>query len=91
MANMITVREHITTRGWKDGSGWSYTEDYSDQLIQVDAADLSPDAPMDWSWWESVESADVDDVEITVSYYSIEDDSLLAERTVWASELQKAA
>lgn len=91
MANNIKVREIITVKGWKDGSGWSYESDYSDKIVEIPSSDLTPDSDMDWSWWEPSDKPDGEDVEITVKYYDLDADPCtddpIAEWSTWESEL----
>ena len=92
---MKKVREVISLRGWVDGSGWSYTQTYSDNIVDV------PDVPMtaeeyDWSWYETPEENPEDnggDMKIVVEFYA-EDaepgyDEPLASYGKWASEIWK--
>ena len=46
----MKVRQIITLKGWVEGSGWSYSEVYDDQVFEIDAADINS---MDWDWWET--------------------------------------
>lgn len=91
---MAKVREIITISGWKDGSGYSYTTDYSDQVIDVKDEWLQGGAEMDWSWWEPDEPTEGEDLEITVKYYAPDADyataTPIAEYSIWESELRNA-
>lgn len=86
---MTKVREIITLSGWVDGSGWSYTQTYSDQIIDV--AKVDPRAEMDWGWWEAGRPIAGQDTQIAVSYYAIDADPTcdnpLASWSIWESEL----
>lgn len=88
---MKKVREIITIKGWVDGSGWTFSQCYSDQIINVSDDTLKSGATMDWDWWEKNELAEGEDTEITVSYYSVDADPTvdapLAEWCIWESEI----
>lgn len=89
---LIKVREIINIKGWKDGSGWQYDQCYSDSIVDVPEEDLAPDSGMDWSWWESNELAQGEDVEVTVSYYPSDCEDLydaepIASWSCWESEM----
>lgn len=90
---MKKVREVISLRGWVDGSGWSYTQTYSDNIVDV------PKVPMtageyDWSWYELPEDysdESIEDTKIIVEFYP-EDaepgyDEPLAKISKWESDL----
>lgn len=85
----MKVREVIELKGWVDGSGYSYTSTYSDQVIDVE--EIPQEDKFDWSWWDKSEpSGGVDDVEIVVKYYDPEtddDSEPLAEYFKWESKL----
>lgn len=90
---MKKVREVISLRGWVDGSGWSYTETYSDDI--VDVADVPMKAEeYDWSWYETPEEDPDDngvDTKIIVEFYD-EDaepgyDEPIVTFSKWESEL----
>lgn len=83
----MKVREIITASGWRNGSGWSYTETLSDQIIDIDASVL---ASADWSWFEPMDLEDGTDVRLTMYYYAADDEdceNVLAEHKVWVSDL----
>ena len=91
-AGTSTVREIVTLKGWVDGSGWSYTTCYSDQVIDVPQTSLLPGADMDWSWWydDEGERPEDEDVRIIVEWYDPfgdEDSAPLASWETWASEI----
>lgn len=86
----MKYREIITIKGWQDGSGWSYSQTYSDQIIEVPENILTED--MDWTWWEANEPTEGEDTEITVDYYAADSDHYdgdkpLASWSIWESEL----
>ena len=51
----MKVREIITIKGWQDGSGWSYDQCTSDDIIDI--GDKIPDS-IDWDWWELADNRD---------------------------------
>ena len=89
----MKVKEIITIKGWVDGSGWQFSQCYSDQVIDVSEDLIAPGAEMDWSWWETNELSGGEDTEITVAYYRpdydpmFDEDEPLAEWSIWESEL----
>ena len=93
MSDLMQVRETIILKGWVDGSGWSYQQAYSDQVISIVPEQLNQ--PMDWSWWETdeVEPTDGEDTKIIVRYYNPDDDlddaGPIAEFETWESDLIK--
>jgi hypothetical protein len=89
----MKVREVITLKGWVEGSGWSYSQVYSDEVIEIDSAEINN---MDWVWWE-IDSdnppTEDEDTKIIVEFYD-EDaepgyDEPIAKISKWASELYK--
>ena len=45
MSKLLKVREVITLKGWEDGSGWSYSQCYSDKVVDITESDLKE---IDW-------------------------------------------
>ena len=91
MNKLLKVREVITLREWIKGSGWGYSEVYSDQVIDITEDDLKS---VDWDWWEidSDNPPTVDeDTKITVDLYAVDaniyEDEPLTSHTIWASEI----
>jgi hypothetical protein len=93
MSKSLKVREVITLKGWVDGSGWSYTQTYSDNIIDVHDVPMTAEE-YDWSWWET----DIDnppsedeDTKIIVTLYAedadISEDEPLASFEKWDSEI----
>lgn len=90
----MKIREVIMIQGWVDGSGWSYSQCYSDSIGEFSDDMLAPGAEMDWSWWQLNSREKGRDTEITVSYYAadvedITDAEPLAEWSIWESELRE--
>jgi len=93
MSKLLKVREVITLKGWVDGSGWSYSQVYSDKIIDITEGDLKS---IDWDWYETDSDnppADGEDTEIIVEFYA-EDaepgyDEPLASYSKWESDLWK--
>lgn len=88
---MFKVREVITLKGWTDGSGYSFTQTYSDSIIDV--TDIES---IDWDWYETGEDNPEDsgcDTEIIVKYYAedadITEDEPLTTHKTWESDLWK--
>lgn len=91
----MKIREVINIKGWVDGSGWSYSQCYSDSIQEVPDGMLTPDAEMDWSWWQFNSREKGRDTEIIVSYYATDVDDItdvepLAEWSIWESELRES-
>jgi hypothetical protein len=93
MSKLLKVREVITLKGWKDGSGWSYNQVYSDKVIDITEGDFKS---IDWDWYETSEDNPEDsgeDTEIIVEYYAedadITEDEPLATHKTWESDLWK--
>ena len=91
MNKLLKVREVITLREWIKGSGWSYSQVYSDQVIDITADDLKS---IDWDWWEIDSNnppTEDDDTKIAVDLYAVDaniyEDKPLASHTIWASEI----
>jgi len=87
----MKVRQIITLKGWVVGSGWSYSQVYDDQVIEIDADDINS---MDWNWWETDADnppAESEDTKIIVDLYAvdadIDEDTPLASHTKWVSEI----
>lgn len=93
MSKLLKVREVITLKEWIKGSGWCYSQVYSDQVIDISENDLKE---IDWDWYE-IDSNNPptvdDDTEITVDLYAVDaniyEDKPLASHSIWASELYK--
>lgn len=91
MNKLLKVREVITLREWIKGSGWGYSEVYSDQVIDITEDDLKS---VDWDWWEidrdNPPTVD-EDTKITVDLYAVDaniyEDEPLTSHTIWASEI----
>jgi len=91
MSKLIKVREVITLKGWVEGSGWSYGQVYSDEVIDIAEGDLKE---IDWDWYE-IDSdnppTEDEDTKIIVDLYAedadIDEDKPLASHTKWASEI----
>jgi len=92
MSKLLRVREVITLNGWVDGSGWSYSQVFSDKIIDITEDDLKE---IDWDWWEidaDNPPSEERDTQIIVAFYYIEDAdideyTLLTIHTKWASEI----
>jgi hypothetical protein len=87
----MKVRQIITLKGWIEGSGWSYSDVYDDQVFEIDAADINS---MDWDWWETDADnppAEEEDTKIIVDLYAedadIDEDKPLASFEKWESEI----
>jgi hypothetical protein len=87
----MKVREVITLKGWVKGSGWSYNQVYSDQMIDITESDLKE---IDWDWYEidiNNPPTEDEDTKIIVKLYAegadINEDKPLASHTIWASEI----
>jgi len=86
---MLKVREVITLKGWVNGSGWGYSEVYSDRVIDITEDDLKS---VDWDWWEiDNPPSEGEDTLITVALYPVDaniyEDAPLASHEIWASEI----
>lgn len=93
MSELLKVREVITLKGWLEGSGWSYSQVYSDKVIDITEGDLKS---IDWDWYETDAEnppEDGEDTKIIVDLYavdaSIDEDKPLATHAKWASDLYK--
>ncbi len=91
MNKLLKVREVITLREWIKGSGWGYSEVYSDQVIDITEDDLKS---IDWDWWEIDSNnppTEGEDTLIVVDMYAedadISVDKPLASHEKWASEI----
>lgn len=94
MSELLKVREVITLKGWVESSGWSYSQVYSDEVIDIAEGDLKE---IDWDWYEidsDNQPTEDDDTKIIVDLYAedadIDEDKPLASFEKWASELYKA-
>lgn len=92
MSELLKVREVITLKGW-NGSGWSYNQVYSDEIVNIVESDLKE---IDWDWYETDAEnppEDGEDTKIIVDLYAadadIDEDEPLASHEKWASELYK--
>ena len=91
MNKVIKVRQIITLKHWQNGSGWSYEEDYGNEIIEIQESDLNS---IDWDWWVTYEEfpprEDIDTL-IIVDFYAedadIDEDMPLATHSKWASEI----
>lgn len=91
MSGLLKVREVITLKEWVEGSGWSYSQVYSDEVIDIAEGNLKE---IDWDWYEidSNNPPTVDeDTKITVDLYAVDaniyEDEPLASHEIWASEI----
>lgn len=86
----MEVQKIITLKGWVDGSGWSYQQEYDCETLEITEEMLTTEP--DWSWYVKDEDADGSDVEITVAYYAVNadpcEDRPLAIWSVWASDIE---
>ncbi len=91
---MLKVREVITLKGWVDGSGWSYTQTYSDNIVDVHDVPMTAEE-YDWSWWETdIDNppSEEEDTLIVVGLYAEDadiSDGPLARYSKWVSEIWK--
>ena len=91
MDKVIKVRQIITLKHWQNGSGWSYEEDYGNEIIKIQESDLNS---IDWDWWVTYEEfpprEDIDTL-IIVDFFAedadIDEDMPLATHSKWASEI----
>ncbi len=91
MSKLLKGREVITLKGWVEGSGWSYNQVYSDQMIDITESDLKE---IDWDWYE-IDSNNPPtegyDTKIIVALYAedadISEDEPLASFEKWDSEI----
>ena len=91
MSKSLKVREVITLKGWVDGSGWSYSQVYSDQVIDITEEALKS---IDWDWWEiDNPPSEGEDTQIVVELFAadadIAVDKPLATHEKWASDIYK--
>lgn len=91
----MKVREVIRLLGWTDGSGFSWNETYSDEIIEIKESWLPKNAnDLDWSWYDTPENNPEErgvDTKIIVEFYA-EDadpdyDEPLAKVSKWESDL----
>lgn len=88
----MKVREIVTIKGWVNSSGWSYSQTYSDKIVEV--PDDFTEGEMDWSWWDVSDPVEGEDIEITVAYYREDYDPMfdsgepLVSWSIWESELR---
>jgi hypothetical protein len=83
----MKVREEIILRCWVNGSGFGYDEIYESRIVEV-VEIPSDEKKFDWSWWEKTgPTCMYSDIKIIVRYYDTETDTLLAEFSIWDSEL----
>jgi DNA-binding transcriptional regulator YiaG len=78
----MQYRMIIEEARWVDGSGWSYTSTFDNQVI-----DEIPDKS-DWSWIREIEIPEGEDIQWTASYYAIDADGTEADEptrkdTIW--------
>ena len=95
MSKSLKAREVITLKGWVDGSGWSYTQTYSDNIVDVHDVPMTAEE-YDWIWYETPEDNPEDrggDTKIIVEFYAedadISKDKPLASYSKWESETWK--
>lgn len=87
----MKVRQIITVSKWVDGNGYSNTETYDDKTFEISQEEIAK--PMDWTWWDNVELAEGEDIEITVKIYpgdydpAFDADEPIATYSTWQSEL----
>jgi hypothetical protein len=87
----MKVREVITLKGWVEGSGWSYSQVYSDEVIDIVESDLKE---IDWDWYDTdIDNppSEEEDTLIVVDLYAedadISEDEPLASFKKWDSEI----
>ena len=87
----MRAREIITLRGWINGSGWSYSQCYGDQVIDITEEAIKS---VNWDWWETdadTPPTEGEDTLIVVDLYAedadISEDAPLASHERWASEI----
>ena len=87
----MKVRQIITLKGWIEGSGWSYSQIYSDEIVNVVESDLDA---IDWDWYETDSDnppVEGEDTKIILDLYAvdadIDEDTPLASHSKWASEI----
>lgn len=88
----MKVMEIITLKGWTDGSGYSYSETYESNELDLTEEELY--AEMDWGWWEVAEwRPEGEDVEIVVEYFAQDEngdydyDHPIHTESIWESEI----
>ena len=82
----MIVREQIILKGWVDWLGYSFEANCESKIIEV--VEIPNEENFDWSWWEKTEPTCMhSDIKIIVRYYDTETDTLLAEFSIWESEL----
>lgn len=64
---MKKVRQIITVSKWIDGSGYTNAEIYDDKTFEISELEIAK--PMDWSWWDTQELSEGEDLQITVKLY----------------------
>ena len=91
MKKLLKVREVITLKGWVDGSGWSFSQVYSDKLVDITEGDLKS---IDWDWYDTDSDnppAEGHDTKIIVDLFAedadISEDEPLASFEKWESEI----
>lgn len=88
----MKVMEKITLNHWVNGSGWSHSEDFAANELDLTQEEIN--AEMDWSWWEADEMPDGEDIEIVVEYFAQDDDGdydydhPIHTDSIWASEIE---
>jgi len=87
----MKVRQIITLKGWIESSGWSYSQIYSDEIVNLVESDLDA---IDWDWYETDSDnppAEGEDTKIIIDLYAvdadIDEDMPLATHSKWASEI----
>ena len=78
-------QEVITIKGWVDGSGWSYEQEYNRGMV-----DEIPEELKVGDVWQAEEAQDGKDTQIIVSYYDESDEDCedpIKTFKFWESEL----
>ncbi len=90
----MKVLEIVEVEKWVDGSGFSNSEIYSNQVIEVAEETIEEaKASFDWSWWDKAEQVPGEDLKITVKYFRpdydpmFDDEEPLAQFETWESEI----
>lgn len=91
----MKVKEIIKFYGWIDGSGFSWIDTYSTNVIEIEESELPKTAnDYDWSWFYLPEENPEDygrDIKIIVEFYTEFDipeyDEPIAKISKWESDL----
>ena len=89
----MVLREVVELHHWENGSGWSHSETFSNQLLEGDNSGLIEN--MNWDWWanEWKNSHEVEqwgDILIEVKFFDAGDteyENCLAVHSRWESDL----